>query len=138
MANTHSKETRSYNMSKIKSKNTKPEILVRKFLFSKGFRYKIHDKKRPGKPDIVLPKYKPVILVNGCFWHGHLNCKYFVMPKSRITFWQQKIERNKTLDIQNRETLKKLRWNVIEIFECELKKSKVENTLNNLLTQFGK
>ena len=77
MADVHDKATRSYNMSRIKSKNTKPEILVRKFLFANCFRYRLNDKKLPGKPDIVLPKYKTVIFVNGCFWHGHENCKYF-------------------------------------------------------------
>src|SRR5437868_4217727 len=85
MADVHSKETRSYNMSQIKGTNTKPEMLVRKFLHAQGFRYKLHDKTLPGKPDIVLPKYKTVIFIHGCFWHRHTNCKYFVIPKTRLT-----------------------------------------------------
>ena len=90
----HSKEIRSYNMSRIKSKNTKPEEIVRKFLFSKGFRYRKNDKSLFGHPDIVLPKYKTVIFVNGCFWHGHEDCKYFVWPKSNEEFWKKKIGSN--------------------------------------------
>jgi len=90
MADVHDKLTRSYNMSRIKSKDTKPEMLVRKFLFSKGFRYRLHVKNLPGKPDIVLPKYRTVIFVNGCFWHGHENCKYFVIPKTRTNRWKEK------------------------------------------------
>jgi DNA mismatch endonuclease (patch repair protein) len=84
MADVHTKEIRSYNMSRIKGKNTKPEMIVRKFLHANGFRYKLHDKSLPGKPDIVLPKYRTLIFVHGCFWHGHKNCKYFVVPKTRI------------------------------------------------------
>jgi len=94
MADVHSKETRSYNMSRIKGKNTKPEMLVRKFLHAHGYRYRLHDKKLPGKPDIVLPKYKTVIFVHGCFWHGHNNCKYFVVPKTRTEWWLNKINGN--------------------------------------------
>jgi len=92
MTDVHNKQTRSYNMSQIKGKNTKPEMLVRKFLFANGFRYRLHDIKLPGKPDIVLPKYKSVILVHGCFWHGHEGCKYFVVPKTRTEWWLQKID----------------------------------------------
>ncbi|MBS4058867.1 MAG: DNA mismatch endonuclease Vsr [Bacteroidetes bacterium] len=87
----HNPETRSYNMSRIKGKNTLPEMIVRKFLFSKGFRYKLHDKNLPGKPDIVLPKYKTVIFIHGCFWHGHEGCQYFVIPKTRTEWWLNKI-----------------------------------------------
>ena len=101
MTDVHDKVTRSYNMSRIKSKNTKPELLVRKFLFSKGYRFKLHDKNLQGKPDIVLPKYKTVIFVNGCFWHGHNGCKYFVIPKTNTDWWLNKIKRNKQLDIEN-------------------------------------
>src|SRR5678816_647392 len=94
MADVHSKEIRSFNMSRIKGKDTKPEILVRKFLFSKGFRYKLHVKSLPGKPDIVLPKYKTVIFVHGCFWHGHEGCKYYVVPKTKTEWWLDKINGN--------------------------------------------
>ncbi len=91
MTDVHDKATRSYNMSRVRGKDTKPEMLVRKFLFSKGFRYRLHDKKLPGKPDIVLPKYKTVIFINGCFWHGHEGCRYFVVPKTRTEWWMGKI-----------------------------------------------
>ena len=87
----HDKATRSYNMSQIKGKNTKPEELVRKYLFAHGFRYRKNDKRLPGSPDIVLPKYKTVIFVNGCFWHGHTGCKYFVWPQNNADFWREKI-----------------------------------------------
>lgn len=90
----HSKEIRSYNMSKIRSTGTKPEDMVRKFLFSKGLRYRKNVKSLPGKPDIVLPKYRTIVFVNGCFWHGHQNCRYFVMPKSNIEYWESKISNN--------------------------------------------
>src|SRR5438034_11586705 len=96
MADVHDKATRSYNMSRIRSKNTKPEILVRKFLHAQGFRFKLHDKKLPGKPDIVLPKYKTVIFIHGCFWHGHKRCKYSMLPKKRARWWLIKINSNIT------------------------------------------
>src|SRR3954466_12460248 len=129
MADVHNKETRSYNMSQIKGKNTKPEMLVRKFLFANGFRYRLHDKKLPGKPDIVLPKYKTVIFVHGCFWHGHEGCKYFVVPKTRTEWWLNKIERNKQLDLESIQKLKQDNWKVIVLFECELKKKNIHSTL---------
>lgn len=132
MADVHSKGIRSYNMSRIRSKNTKPEIMVRKFLFANGFRYRLQDKKLPGKPDIVLRKYKTVIFVHGCFWHGHENCKYVVMPKTRSEFWKNKISSNIKRDKKNIEELKKLGWNIIVIHECELKKDKKEETLENV------
>ena len=94
MTDVHNRETRSYNMSRIKGKNTKPEILVRKFLFSTGFRYRLNDKKLPGKPDIVLPRYKTVIFIHGCFWHGHEGCKYYVVPKTHTDWWVNKIVYN--------------------------------------------
>lgn len=132
----HSKETRSYNMSRIKNKNTKPEELVRKFLFSKGLRYRKNDKRLPGHPDIVLPKYKTVIFVNGCFWHGHQGCKYFVWPKSNEEFWKQKIGSNIERDKKNISALKQLGWNVLTIWECELKNNQKE-TLNNVLIKLN-
>ena len=135
MVDVHDKATRSYNMSQIKGKNTKPEMLVRKFLFSKGFRYKLHDKNLPGKPDIVLPKYKAVIFVHGCFWHGHDNCKYFVLPKTRTDWWQQKINRNRQSDFDNFIKLTKDGWRVFTIFECELKSDKLEQSLGKLVNE---
>lgn len=135
MADVHNKATRSYNMSRIKGKNTKPEMMVRKFLFSKGFRYRLHDKKLPGKPDIVLPKYKTVIFINGCFWHGHEGCRYYVVPKTRTEWWIDKINRNKQLDSENYNKLLQLKWKIIYIFECELKKDNKDITLNGLITK---
>ena len=133
MADVHTPAQRSYNMSRIKSKNTKPEMLVRKFLFAHGFRYKLHDKKLPGKPDIVLPKYKTVIFVHGCFWHGHKGCKYYVVPKTRTEWWLKKIEGNKANDMKAMKALKKDGWKVITIWECELKVIKIKKTLLKLL-----
>ena len=132
MADVHSKKQRSYNMSKIKSKNTKPEIKVRKFLHGEGFRYRLHRKDLPGKPDIVLPKYKTVIFVHGCFWHGHENCKYFVIPKTRTDWWLNKINKNIDNDKKAQQLLKENDWKVITIWECELKKEKLETSLNHL------
>jgi DNA mismatch endonuclease (patch repair protein) len=129
----HEPEVRSYNMSRIKGKNTKPEMIVRKFLFSNGFRYRLHVKNLPGKPDIVLPKYKTVVFVHGCFWHGHEGCKYFVVPKTRTEWWLNKINRNKELDKKNLKTLHQETWKVLMIFECELRKDKIDMTLHKLL-----
>ncbi len=133
MTDVHDKATRSYNMTQIKGKNTKPEILVRKFLFSNGFRYRIHDKRLPGKPDIVLPKYKTVIFINGCFWHGHEGCKYFVVPKTKSDWWLEKINKNKNNDQKNFHNLSSIGWNVLCIYECQLKKEAKEKTLNELI-----
>lgn len=135
MADVHSEEIRSFNMSKIKGKNTKPELLVRKFLFSQGFRYRLHDKKLSGKPDIILPKYKTVIFVNGCFWHGHGGCKYFVVPKTRTEWWLDKINRNIEKDKENKIILTNKGWKVIEIWECELKASVRDINLDNIIKQ---
>lgn len=128
----HDKKTRSYNMSQIKGKNTKPEEMVRKYLFAQGFRYRKNDKKLPGTPDIVLPKYKTVIFVNGCFWHGHAGCKYFVWPKSNPDFWKRKIETNISRDRKIIELLEERGWNVIVIWECELKKAFASEFLEQL------
>ena len=138
MSDVHDKQTRSYNMSRIKGKNTKPEMLVRKFLFSNGFRYKLHDKKLSGKPDIVLPKLRTAIFVHGCFWHGHENCRYFVVPKTRTKFLLDKIEGNKQRDLENFSAIKNEGWKVFTIFECELKGIKQERTLNKILTRLNK
>jgi DNA mismatch endonuclease (patch repair protein) len=108
-------------------------MLVRRFLHANGFRYKLHDKTLPGKPDIVLPKYKTVIFVHGCFWHGHENCKYFVVPKTRTDWWLNKINTNKANDVKAVKALKKDGWKVIEIWECGLKKEKVDKTLAFLI-----
>lgn len=129
----HDKKTRSYNMSRIKSKNTKPEELVRKYLFSKGFRYRKNDKRLPGSPDIVLPKYKTVIFVNGCFWHGHEGCRYFVWPESNKDFWRNKIETNIARDNKKTASLESMGWKVITVWECELKTKVREQTLQNLI-----
>lgn len=135
MADVHDKETRSYNMSQIKGKNTKPEMLVRKFLFSKGFRYRLHAKNLPGKPDLILPKYKTIIFINGCFWHGHENCKYYVIPKTRTEWWIDKINRTKQRDSENFLQLSESGWKIVTIFECQLKADKLNNTLIKLLDE---
>ncbi|WP_423736866.1 very short patch repair endonuclease [Chitinophaga caseinilytica] len=129
MTDVHNAQIRSYNMSRIGSKNTKPELLVRKFLFSKGFRFKLHVRNLPGKPDLVLPKYKTVIFVHGCFWHGHEHCRYFVIPKTRTEWWMEKINRNRTFDMIHEGRLREEGWNVIVIYECALKKERQEETL---------
>lgn len=130
----HDKETRSYNMFCIKGKNTRPEEIVRKYLFSQGFRYRKNDKRLPGTPDIILPKYKTVIFVNGCFWHGHDGCRYFVIPKTNTEFWTKKIETNRNRDIRKINDIQILGWKVIVVWECQLKKEKADITLNNLKT----
>lgn len=131
MSDVHDKETRSYNMSRISGKDTKPEMIVRKFLHSNGFRYSLHRKDLPGKPDIVLPKYNTVIFVHGCFWHAHEGCKYFKIPRTRTEWWTEKLYSNKERDEKNIQELKKKGWKVIVIWECELK-SNGENKLNIL------
>ena len=129
----HSKEIRSYNMSRIKGTDTKPEILVRKYLFSKGFRYRKNDKKLPGHPDIVLPKYKTVVFIHGCFWHAHKGCAKFVKPKSNVMFWENKFKRNKQRDLEKICKLKDQGWNVLIIWECQLNKSNFSFTMENLI-----
>lgn len=121
MADNHSKEVRSMNMSHIRSTNSRPEEIVRKFLFSKGLRYRKNVRKLPGCPDIVLPKYSTVIFVNGCFWHKH-NCKRFVWPSSNQDYWGPKILKNVERDNVNTQILQDTGWRVITIWECELKK----------------
>lgn len=109
-------------MAAIKGKDTKPELIVRKYLFSRGLRYRIQDRRLPGRPDIVLPKYKTVVFVDGCFWHGHDGCRYFRLPQSNVEFWQTKIERNKARDTRNEEELRTTGWHVIRVWECEIRK----------------
>lgn len=137
MTDVHSPEIRSYNMSRIKGKNTKPEIAVRKFLHSKGFRFRLHKKGLPGKPDIVLPKYKTVIFIHGCFWHGHKNCKYFVVPKTRTKWWLNKIIGNKKIDKRNYLKLRNNGWKIITLWECQLKPKKIIGTLSKLESKLG-
>ena len=135
MADIKTKESRSYNMSRIAGKDTKPEELVRKYLFSKGFRYRKNVRKLPGTPDLVLPKYRTVIFVNGCFWHGHEGCKYFVWPKSNAEFWRQKIETNISRDRRKEAQLRDMGWNVMIVWECELRPPKRQATLEWLESQ---
>ena len=130
----HSKSIRSKNMSHISSVNTKPEEIVCKFLFHSGFRYRKNYKTMPGKPDIVLRKYKTVIFINGCFWHKH-DCGRFVWPASNIKYWRPKIEGNVRRDKVNQELLKKDGWHAIVVWECELKKSVRDNRLNRLIKE---
>jgi DNA mismatch endonuclease (patch repair protein) len=132
MADVHSKETRSYNMSRIRSKDTKPEMLVRRFLHKNGFRYRLHVKNLPGKPDIVLPKYKTVIFIHGCFWHGHEGCRYYTIPQTRTKWWINKITRNKQVDLEGKTKLESSDWKVLEIWSCELKSHNLDNTLLKL------
>lgn len=130
-----SKEVRSYNMSRIRSKDTKQEILVRSYLFSKGLRFRKNDKRYPRSPDVVLPKYKTIVFVHGCFWHLHEGCKYAVMPKSNVEFWEEKLYGNRERDKRNKKELEEMGWKVITVWECELKKDKVEQTLEKLCVQ---
>ena len=123
-------------MSRIRSGNTKPEMLVRKFLHAQGFRHKLHDKTLPGKPDLVFPKYKAVIFIHGCFWHGHHNCRYFVVPKTKTEWWLHKINISKDNDAKAIKALRKEGWKIIAIWECNLKPAKVEKTLNSVLKDF--
>lgn len=127
-----SKESRSKNMSNIKSRGTKPEETIAKYLFSQGFRYRKNVRALPGQPDIVLPKYQTAIFVNGCFWHGHEGCKYFVMPKTNIEFWSKKIEYNQRRDKENNQKLKQLGWNILVIWECDIRHGDKEKTLRTL------
>lgn len=135
MADIKTTESRSYNMSRIAGKDTKPEELVRKYLFSKGFRYRKNVRKLPGTPDLVVPKYRTVIFVNGCFWHGHEGCKYFVWPKSNAEFWRKKIETNISRDQRKEAQLRDMGWNVMIVWECELRPPKRQATLERLESQ---
>lgn len=120
-------------MSRIKGKNTKPELLVRKFLFSNGLRYRLHDKKLPGKPDLVFPKYKTVLFIHGCFWHGHEGCKYYVVPKTKTNWWLAKISGNQKKDTDSNTRLQQAGWKVVVVWECDLKPALCETTLKKLL-----
>lgn len=125
-------QQRHKNMTSIHSKDTKPEVLVRKFLWSRGFRYRLNNPRLPGHPDIVLRKYRTCIFVNGCFWHGHDGCRFFRLPKTNTVFWQKKIVRNKERDKEEQAKLAKMGWHCITVWECELKADKREKTLESL------
>lgn len=138
MADVMTPEQRSRCMAAVKGKDTKPEIIVRKYLFSRGLRFRVQVRKLLGTPDIVLPKYKTVIFVNGCFWHGHEGCKYFRLPKSNVDFWQNKIARNIERDAETEAELMRLGWKVIRIWECEIKAvagrmDRLEKLYNNIV-----
>lgn len=135
MSDIFTKAKRSDIMSKISSKETKPEVLVRKYLFAQGFRYRKNVKDLPGKPDIVLPKYKTVVFVNGCFWHGHKNCKKSALPTSNTQLWEEKISRNIVRDLENTQKLLDMGYEVIVVWQCELTSKKRENSLNKLIKQ---
>lgn len=128
-------------MAAIKGKDTKPEMIVRKYLFSRGLRFRVQVRKLPGTPDIVLPKYKTAIFVNGCFWHGHEGCKYFRLPKSNVEFWREKIERNIERDRESMQALFDLGWKVIRVWECELRnkanREAILNKIYNSITTSG-
>lgn len=126
------KEARSENMSRIRGSNTKLEEMVRKYLFSRGLRFRKNDRRYPGNPDIVLPKYKTVIFVNGCFWHCHEGCKNFRLPKSNSVFWKTKLDNNIKRDKLNRVSLEEKGWRVIVVWECELKKNILDARLEQL------
>lgn len=128
-------EHRSWNMSRIKGKDTKIEVKVRSWLFSKGFRFRKNDRRYPGTPDIVLPKYKTVIFINGCFWHRHEGCRYATTPKTRTEFWMNKFEKNVENDRKHKEELETMGWRVITLWECELKQNSFEDTMNRLEQQ---
>ncbi len=137
MADVHTKEQRSYNMSRIRSTNTKPEMLVRKFLHAHGYRYRLHVKNLPGKPDIVLPKYKTVIFVHGCFWHGHEGCKYYVVPKTKTEWWLNKINTNIANDTKAIAALKKAGWKIITLWECDLKPATIGSSFRKILRRLS-
>lgn len=138
MTDRHSADVRSFNMSHIHSRDTTLEVKVRKYLFSKGFRYRKNDRRYPGKPDIVLPKYKTVIFINGCFWHMHEGCRYAVLPKSNTEFWTPKLRKNKERDARNTSMLETMGWKVITVWECELRKNVFEERMKNLCNEILK
>jgi DNA mismatch endonuclease (patch repair protein) len=129
------KSARSKNMSLVRSKNTTPEILVRKFLFSRGLRFRKNDKRYPGCPDVVLPKYRVMIFVNGCFWHCHANCKKSTIPKTNAEFWENKLSRNKERDTITYEKITEKGWNIIIVWECELVKSHRDKRFDKLYNE---
>lgn len=144
MADVHDKATRSRNMSAIKGKDTKPEVWLRKELFKRGFRYRLHRKDLPGKPDIVLPRFRTVIFVNGCFWHCHEGCRYFKIPTSNKDFWTEKLSRNRNRDYENQVALLESGWQIIIVWECAIRGAKrksptdlIEQITNQLIAHEG-
>ena len=135
MADHLTPERRSWNMSQIHSKDTAIEVKARKWLYHEGFRYRKNVNELPGKPDVVLKKYKTVIFIHGCFWHKHEGCKYFVWPKSNIEFWEKKIYSNAERDKKNYKLLEDMGWNVIVIWECELKKKNFDTTMARIVNE---
>lgn len=129
MSDTLSPALRHYTMSRVRSSNTKPEVRLRHALWSQGFRYKVNDKRLPGKPDIVLPKYRSVIFVHGCFWHGHSGCSKYTIPKTNTDFWVNKVNRNRERDQEVWRHLEAKGWHVIIVWECELEKKQLEETV---------
>ncbi|MFV8324921.1 very short patch repair endonuclease [Flavobacterium sp. ZS1P14] len=132
MTDVHVPKVRSYNMSRIKGKDTRPEMTVRKYLHAKGLRYRLHSKNLPGKPDIYLPKYKTIIEIHGCFWHGHQDCRYFTLPKTKTEWWQDKISKTKVRDEQNKISLEKIGLKTIVIWECQLRGANKSDVLEGL------
>ena len=132
MPDNHSKEIRSFNMSRIRSVNNSNEEMVRKYLFACGLRFRKNDKRYPGKPDVVLPKYKAVVFINGCFWHMHEGCKRATLPQSNVDYWMPKLQANRERDEANRRHLEQSGWRVITVWECELKKALSQQTLRRL------
>ena len=132
---TFEKAVRSRIMSHIRGKDTKPEMLVRRYLFSRGFRYRVNDKRYPGHPDIVLPRYRTVIFVNGCFWHSHEGCKLASRPSSNTDYWDAKLKRNKENDAKAARSLEDLGFKVIVIWECQLSKSSFQQAMDDLETR---
>lgn len=131
-------EQRHENMSHIHGKDTKPEMLVRQYLWSRGYRYRLHSSKLPGKPDIVLARYRTCIFINGCFWHGHEGCRYYAVPKSNTEFWEAKVARNRQRDAEVIEKLEDMGWHCLTIWECELKPSRRRQTLETLLNSLSR
>ena len=138
MQDNHTPQQRHKNMAAIRAKNTKPEVLVRKYLWRHGFRYRLNHPRLPGKPDLVMRMYRTCIFVNGCFWHGHEGCKYYTVPKSNTDFWVNKVKRNKERDLEVQHQLAKMGWHCITIWECDLKADKREATLESLVYTLNK
>ena len=138
MAEIHTSQQRHTNMVAIHGKDTKPEVVVRKWLWAHGYRYRLNHPRLPGKPDIVMRKYRTCIFVNGCFWHGHEGCKYYTVPKTNTEFWVNKVKRNKERDNKVQHQLASMGWHSITIWECELKAAKRESTLESLAFTLNK